>query len=192
MLAYDLIGFQTDQDRANFTDFLRNDLRIPSWGSAFRTRAGTCRLATFPIGIDAQDFADRAQKAAADPEVRRLRASLTGSQLIIGVDRIDYSKGLIQRFRAMERLQDTISETQAPAVAAADRGAIAFDDRSVSLAAARARRARGRNQCQAQRNRLESDPLRYKRVLPIDPGRVLPGFSSRPGHAPARWDEPGR
>jgi trehalose 6-phosphate synthase len=104
MLAYDLIGFQTDQDRANFADFLRNDLRIPSWGSAFRTRAGTCRLATFPIGIDAQDFADRAQKAAADPEVRRLRASLTGSQLIIGVDRIDYSKGLIQRFRAMERL----------------------------------------------------------------------------------------
>jgi trehalose 6-phosphate synthase len=104
MLAYDLIGFQTDQDRANFADFLRNDLRIPSWGSAFRTRAGTCRLATFPIGIDAQDFADRAQKATADPEVRRLRASLTGSQLIIGVDRIDYSKGLIQRFRAMERL----------------------------------------------------------------------------------------
>jgi trehalose 6-phosphate synthase len=97
MLAYDLIGFQTDQDRANFADLLRNDLRIPSWGSAFRTRAGTCRLATFPIGIDAQDFADRAQKATADPEVRRLRASLTGAQLIIGVDRIDYSKGLIQR-----------------------------------------------------------------------------------------------
>jgi|SRR5262245_5911549 len=82
MLAYDLIGLQTDQDRANFADLLRNDLRIPSWGSTFRTRAGTCRLATFPIGIDAQDFADRAQKATAHPEVRRLRASLTGSQLI--------------------------------------------------------------------------------------------------------------
>ena len=104
MLAYDLIGFQTDKDRANFSEFLRHNLRIPSSGSSFRTRFGTCRLATFPIGIDAQEFADRAQKAAADPEVRRLRTSLGTSQLIIGVDRIDYSKGLLQRVRALECL----------------------------------------------------------------------------------------
>ena len=104
MLAYDLIGFQTDEDRANFAELLRVGLRIPSLGSSFRTRFGTCRLATFPIGIDAQDFADRAQKAAADPEVSRLRGSLGTSQLIIGVDRIDYSKGLMQRMRALECL----------------------------------------------------------------------------------------
>jgi trehalose 6-phosphate synthase len=104
MLAYDLIGFQTDEDRANFAELLRHNLRIPSSGSSFRTRFGTCRLATFPIGIDAQEFADRAQRADADPEVRRLRASLGVSQLIIGVDRIDYSKGLMQRVQALECL----------------------------------------------------------------------------------------
>jgi trehalose 6-phosphate synthase len=104
MLAYDLIGFQTDEDRANFAELLRHSLRIPSSGSSFRTRFGTCRLATFPIGIDAQEFAVCAQRAAADPEVRRLRTSLGTSQLIIGVDRIDYSKGLMQRIQAIDCL----------------------------------------------------------------------------------------
>src|SRR5436853_6210633 len=89
MLAYDLIGFQTDEDRANFAELLRHIRRIPCSGSSFRTRFGTCRLSTFPISIDAHEFADRAQKAAIDPEVRRLRASLGTSQLIIGVERID-------------------------------------------------------------------------------------------------------
>jgi trehalose 6-phosphate synthase len=104
MLAYDLIGFQTDEDRANFAELLRHSLRIPSSGSSFRTRFGTCRLATFPVGIDAQEFAVCAQRAAADPEVRRLRTSLGTSQLIIGVDRIDYSKGLMQRIQAIDCL----------------------------------------------------------------------------------------
>jgi trehalose 6-phosphate synthase len=104
MLAYDLIGFQTDEDRDNFADLLRNDLRIAGTGTTFRCRHGTCRLATFPIGIDAQQFSESAKKAGDDPDVQRLRASLGGSALIIGADRVDYSKGLLQRIRAFDRL----------------------------------------------------------------------------------------
>jgi len=104
MLAYDLIGFQTDSDRANFTELVRQELRIPCSGSLIRSRFGTCRVATFPIGIDVQEFADRAQRAAADPDVQRLRMSLCGVKLLLGVDRIDYSKGLGERIRALDYL----------------------------------------------------------------------------------------
>jgi trehalose 6-phosphate synthase len=104
MLAYDLIGFQTDVDRDRFADLLRYDLRQPGSGLVFRTRRGTCRLATFPIGIDVREFAASAEKSLDNPEVRRLRASLDGAKLIVGVDRVDYSKGLTQRFQAFDRL----------------------------------------------------------------------------------------
>jgi trehalose 6-phosphate synthase len=104
MLAYDLIGFQTDADRANFTEFVRQQLRIPCSGSVIRSRFGTCRVATFPIGIDVQEFADRAQRATLDPDVQRLQASLGGVKLLLGVDRIDYSKGLQERVRALDFL----------------------------------------------------------------------------------------
>lgn len=104
MLAYDLIGFQTDQDRDNFAAMLRHDLRVPCDGLTFTGRYGTCRLATFPIGIDAQEFADRALRSATDPEVQRLHGTLTVSRLVIGVDRVDYTKGLAQRVRAFDHL----------------------------------------------------------------------------------------
>jgi trehalose 6-phosphate synthase len=104
MLAYDLIGFQTDRDRDNFASILRNDLHAAGNGLTFERPSGTCRLATFPIGIDTQEFADSALKAATDEDVRRLRANLGGRKLIVGVDRIDYSKGLGERFQAFDHL----------------------------------------------------------------------------------------
>ncbi|HET6493207.1 MAG TPA: trehalose-6-phosphate synthase, partial [Burkholderiales bacterium] len=104
MLAYDLIGFQTDADRTNFAELVRQELHLPSSGSVIRSRFGICRIATFPIGIDVQEFADRAQHASTDPEVQRLCASLNGAKLLLGVDRIDYSKGLHERIRALDCL----------------------------------------------------------------------------------------
>lgn len=104
MLAYDLVGFQTDRARDNFAAVLRHELHVPTNGHTFEGPYGPCRLATFPIGIDTEEFADSALKAVDDPDVRRLRASIVGSKLVIGVDRIDYSKGLAQRVQAYDHL----------------------------------------------------------------------------------------
>ena len=104
MLAYDLIGFQTDRDRDNFAAILRNEMHIAGHGLRFEGPYGTCRLATFPIGIDTQEFADSALKAVDDEDVHRLHASLGAMKLIVGVDRIDYSKGLSQRLKAFDYL----------------------------------------------------------------------------------------
>ncbi|HEV3395123.1 MAG TPA: trehalose-6-phosphate synthase [Xanthobacteraceae bacterium] len=102
MLAYDLIGFQTDEDRANFADYLVHELGLSLRAGAVATERGTTRLATFPIGIDARAFADRAARSVNRAEVARLRSSLLGARLVIGVDRLDYSKGLETRFRAFD------------------------------------------------------------------------------------------
>lgn len=104
MLAYDLIGFQTDDDLGNFAEYLERELDLKADGDTYSYRGATTRLATFPIGIDAAAFAERATKAAARPEIGRLRASLQGRRLAIGVDRLDYSKGLPSRLRAFDRM----------------------------------------------------------------------------------------
>jgi trehalose 6-phosphate synthase len=106
MLAYDLIGFQTVEDRQNFEDFLQAELGLFPVDGTIATEWGWTQLATFPIGIDVDEFAGRASKAATRPEVARLRASLADEKLVLGVDRLDYSKGLINRVRAFDRLLD--------------------------------------------------------------------------------------
>ena len=104
MLSHDLIGFQTDEDRANFADYLINELGLSVMGDTVATERGTARLASFPIGIDTKVFAERAARWANRGEVARLRGSLLGARLVIGVDRVDYSKGLDNRFRAFDRM----------------------------------------------------------------------------------------
>jgi len=104
MLSYDVIGFQTDQDLRNFADYLQHELGQTVVDNAVLTERGLARLASFPIGIDVKAFAERATKAVALPEVSRLRSSLQGAQLVIGVDRVDYSKGLDNRLRAFDRM----------------------------------------------------------------------------------------
>jgi trehalose 6-phosphate synthase len=104
MLAYDLIGFQTDEDRQNFKDYVRHELGLGIGGDTITSAHGRSRVATFPIGINVDEFAARAAKAAARPDVARLRLSLQASKLLLGVDRLDYSKGIANRIRALDGL----------------------------------------------------------------------------------------
>jgi trehalose 6-phosphate synthase len=104
MLAYNLLGFQTDEDRQNFEEYLRFELGLTIVEGVVASEWGLTQLATFPIGINVDDFAARATKAITRPEVVRLRASLEGAKLVLGVDRLDYSKGLANRVRAFDRM----------------------------------------------------------------------------------------
>lgn len=104
MLAYDLIGFQTESDRDNFLSYADGDLGLDTMGGVVMSRYGASRCAVFPIGIDPAKFAAHAAKAASHPDVSRLRRSLNGEKLAIGVDRVDYSKGLVNRLEAFDRM----------------------------------------------------------------------------------------
>jgi trehalose 6-phosphate synthase len=104
MLAYDLIGFQTDEDQKHFKDYVKNELGLAVVRDTVVSSHGRSQLATFPIGINVDDFAARAAKAAMRPDVARLRLSLHDTKLVLGVDRLDYSKGIANRIRAFDRL----------------------------------------------------------------------------------------
>src|ERR1700694_4362217 len=104
LLAYDLIGFQTRDDCENFLDYVSSDLGLKIENGVVTSRHGRARIAVFPIGIDPEKFAQQAAKAVSHPDVSRLRRSLNGEKLAIGVDRLDYSKGLINRINAFDRM----------------------------------------------------------------------------------------
>jgi len=105
MLAFDLIGFQTAQDSENFAAYVREALGlVVQHDGIVISQHGRTRLQVFPIGIDAEKFAAAAAKAVSHPDVSRLRRSLNGERLAIGVDRLDYSKGLVNRIHAFDRM----------------------------------------------------------------------------------------
>jgi trehalose 6-phosphate synthase len=91
MAAYDVVGVQVPEDAENLTASLhRLGVRV--------------RATAFPVGIDPEAMARAARRAETGSEVIRLADSLADRALIIGVDRMDYSKGLVHRFRGFAQL----------------------------------------------------------------------------------------
>ena len=103
--SYDVVGFHTRTYRQAFLDCVTEILGAPSQSDGTVTYEGRRVMAVVdPIGIDADSFANDAARAESSPEAVRLRESLSGRALAIGVDRLDYSKGLVNRFEAFARL----------------------------------------------------------------------------------------
>jgi len=103
--AYDLVGFQTERDLERFQDYVRlfGRGRVVEHGVLETAEGRRLRAGAFPISIDTARISALAAKAVGKASVKRLAASLSGRALAIGVDRLDYSKGLPERFRAFER-----------------------------------------------------------------------------------------
>ncbi len=104
LAAYDVVGFHTDAYRRAFLQCAQQMLGVELDHSSFAHNGSTVEAIVDPIGIDTEAFAKDAARAARGAEVRRLRDSLGGRTLAIGVDRLDYSKGLPNRLIAFGRL----------------------------------------------------------------------------------------
>ncbi len=105
MCCFDVVGFHTRSYWQAFLDCVREILGIPTDSDGSFTYAGKrVRAIVDPIGIDADAFAETAVQAERSAETQRLRESLGGRAFAIGVDRLDYSKGLVNRFEAFGRL----------------------------------------------------------------------------------------
>jgi len=104
MCDYDLLGFQTENDRLAFLDCISSKTRLTSRGSKTHSAWGhTFRTEVYPIGIDPKEIATQAQ-GPLPPKLAQLKAELKGVQNIFSVERLDYSKGLPERFQAYEAL----------------------------------------------------------------------------------------
>jgi trehalose 6-phosphate synthase len=114
MVAYDVLGFQTETDR----DAFRGAVAFV-WGEQALTdndsvTVGGRRVITgvYPIGVDVDAIQQEAGESLGTDSVKRMVAGLLGRRLMIGVDRLDYSKGLVERFKAYERFLETHPENQ--------------------------------------------------------------------------------
>ena len=105
LLQYDVVGFQTAMDVEAFCVCVEKFCPGAGVGDG-RIQIGERRVVVraFPIGIDVDGVAEMAKVGRAAHHGRRLKESLTGRRLIIGVDRLDYSKGLPERLRAYGRM----------------------------------------------------------------------------------------
>lgn len=109
---YDVIGLQTENDVRNFKRFLTEDFGGEIINvKQVRVKERVITIRHCPIGINAPEFAQTAKSDIATEAALNLNRFLGQRQLIIGVDRMDYSKGLPQRFEAVGRLFDSFPET---------------------------------------------------------------------------------
>jgi trehalose 6-phosphate synthase len=105
LAACNLIGVQTANDARAMTNYLIGELgAVERDGTLYLSGGEVTRVRTFPIGIDPPAMAALARDAEHLPEIQQLRGSLGRSSLLVGVDRLDYSKGLPQRLRAFRHL----------------------------------------------------------------------------------------
>ncbi len=106
LCLYDVVGFHTERDRQNFIEGATQAgvgaHRIDD--ETLELDGHICHVGVYPIGIDVDTITALAAAATTMPETQRLFDSLAGRELIVGVDRLDYSKGLEERFRSFERL----------------------------------------------------------------------------------------
>lgn len=112
LCQYDLVGFQTHNDAANFKRYLTSECGIQVPDSGPRDAAGgngAMRIAAFPVGVDTRDFSQTARRSVNSPLVRRVLESVPGI-IAIGVDRLDYSKGIAHRLEAYEHFLKTFPE----------------------------------------------------------------------------------
>ncbi|HWR35004.1 MAG TPA: trehalose-6-phosphate synthase [Clostridia bacterium] len=118
MLSFERIGFQTSGDRHNFLQCLRN-----AFGRRLRLlrrreelvvqfEGTSTSLLTSPIGIDSQKFATLAGSSEVAVQMQSLDSAFRGSRMMLGVDRLDYTKGVPQRLSAYKMLLEQHPELQ--------------------------------------------------------------------------------
>jgi trehalose 6-phosphate synthase len=106
---YDLVGFQTENDRDNFAQYLISQGAAQN-RSGYEFEGQKVRLGAFPVSIETKAYMRLARNAGRSAMVALVRESLGGNRLVLGVDRLDYSKGIPDRVKAFERFLENNPE----------------------------------------------------------------------------------
>ena len=109
LLQHDLVGLQTARDERNFAACIRSFLptaRVERHGDARLIHYGgrVTRVQFFPISIDFKQFSETSQKKSVLERVAQIREELRDTHIALGVDRLDYTKGIPERLRAFAAL----------------------------------------------------------------------------------------
>jgi trehalose 6-phosphate synthase len=111
LFAYDLVGFQTKADVAHFSSYVGSEISADVLGEhEFRAFGKTLRVQAFPIGIDVDEFTALAAGPESQAMYTQMRTEYSRRRVLLGVERMDYSKGLPQRFKAFRLLLQNYPE----------------------------------------------------------------------------------
>jgi len=115
LLDYDLIGFQTLRDKENFVHCVRAcgkvvDIEDQGRTSVIDSGRRRVRASVFPIAIDFGEFASEAASSEVSARVNRLQRSMPGRQILLGIDRLDYSKGIPLKLHAFATALERFKE----------------------------------------------------------------------------------
>jgi trehalose 6-phosphate synthase len=138
MCRFDLLGFQTESDRTAFSDYVLRE----AGGTALddgRLRASGCTVKTgvYPIGVHVDDVREEAAAPTNRRYASRLRASLLGRPLILGVDRLDYFQGPASALHRVRAVSGAPPAAPWPGGVHADRAAVVRRHRDLSRDSAR-------------------------------------------------------
>ncbi|CAN5511421.1 trehalose-6-phosphate synthase [soil metagenome] len=108
LLCFDLIGLQVTRDLLNFVACVREfipDAEVERSGAfaTIRIDGATVRAGAFPISIDSKSFEETARSEEVRNACERVHREYPDRHILLGVDRLDYTKGLIVKCRAYER-----------------------------------------------------------------------------------------
>ncbi|WP_250451933.1 alpha,alpha-trehalose-phosphate synthase (UDP-forming) [Caballeronia sp. ATUFL_M2_KS44] len=111
LCAFDLLGFQTEPDLRAFCDYVETEAggaltRHAQKPVEVRAFGKTLKAAAYPIGVYPDEVRALAKDGESGRDVQTVKATLHERKLVMSVDRLDYSKGLVERFRAFERLME--------------------------------------------------------------------------------------
>ena len=192
LFSYNVVGFQTEGDRDRFCDYVVHEAKGKRLGrDRLQAFGREIVVEAFPIGIDAKAFTRYASTEEAKEHAARMRRVLANRLAILGVDRLDYSKGLPERFRAFERLLTVYPENRgrvsyiqiAPRSRADVQDYIDIRHELESLSGS----------INSEYSEFDWTPLRYiqPQLHPPRPRRPVPSRPDRARHAAPRRDEPG-
>jgi trehalose 6-phosphate synthase/phosphatase len=104
ILGADLIGFHTSAYVTHFLAAVRHIEGIEADADGLPVGVRRTRVGVFPMSVDTSSFATLARNHAVTKRVNAIRRSAGGRRIVLGIDRLDYTKGILRRLRAIERL----------------------------------------------------------------------------------------
>jgi trehalose 6-phosphate synthase/phosphatase len=105
LLGADLLGFHTENDRQNFLHSAAEVLGVDYGTHSLRWEDRDVQLGVYPIGINVATFTRESPEIEA--MTAQIRAATRGKKIVLGVDRLDYTKGLERRMLAIDRLLES-------------------------------------------------------------------------------------
>lgn len=166
LLANDLVAFQLDRDRRNFLTCCRDEFQARVRNGRVHVGKQSARVVTAPIGIDFDRLNDMAGDPSMTADIERLRRelALTSPVIGVGVDRLDYTKGIPERLQALDRLMErrpelardlTFAQIGVPSRSAIESYAGIEREIDEQVASINAKHRRGRP---------DDGPIRYRKI----------------------------